>query len=457
MLGGHDVKQSLYLVLVLSLASPLFLACHQAIRWPEQALRYSPRPAAPDPDLAQLLAAYNIEPAAEPAPAGPMLSANEVHQLAAARDEDVLAAQAKVAEARAGLATAGVWNNPELDGRLLADQDGQLGMEAALRFQIPLGGRIAAAEREARAELLLAASALDHARRRALAKADRLLARLAHAQARLGLFESLAQRSRQYSALAQTRRTASMADPLDVALIQADAAQDRRALTRARAEFGSVEQKLRLLTGLAINEGHFASPALDLFQMQDQEKELLAAALRTNPELILAGLTLKRAERHAEKMAAERWPDLGLGPALAAEGEHLGLGLTLSIALPLFHTGGAAYRQALSQRSGALTQYHQAARRSHSLVAQTLAQLKSRARELDELLGETSVTVEQALALAKVRFDAGKLDVLRLLSLHRAYSLLKLDQLDLLLALHEARVDLEQIIGRPLKLKKVMK
>jgi len=81
--------------------------------------------------------------------------------------------------------------------------------------------------------------------------------------------------------------------------------------------------------------------------------------------------------------------------------------------------------------------------------------LKSAETEMDELIGEATGALEGALEVAEARYSAGKLDVLRLLSVHRAFAELKLDYLDLLLAQREALIDLERVVGRPVKTKEV--
>ncbi|MFC1654491.1 TolC family protein [Myxococcota bacterium] len=408
-----------------------------------------------DAELERFLHEYGAEVAPAEGTGGHSLKPAEVRRLAVANHPAVMAAQAKVAQAQAHLGTAAAWPNPELEGRVLFDLDGRAEGEGALLFTLPLGGRIGAAREQAVAEFDLARVGLATARKRAMLQADRLLSRLAQAEARLALFESLAKRSRQYASLAKSRRAASMADPLDVALVLADAAGDRRAVTRARTEIASIKQKLRLLLGLAPAEADFNVPQSARQELLESPDQLIKAALAHRPELLQARLELVLTDRRVARATAERVPDLQLGPVVEAREDSVAFGFMLSIPLPLLQTSSGPYREALAAREGAREAYRQAARDAVDRVREEMNRLKSAETELDELIGEATIALEGALEVAEARYSAGKLDVLRLLSVHRAFAELKLDYLDLLLAQREALIDLERAVGRPVKTKEV--
>lgn len=430
-------------------------ACHRPLKIPDPVPEYGMRPVKTDAELERFLKEYGSGMALAEATGGDVLGPAEVRRLAAANHPGVLAARAKVAEAKAHLGSAGAWPNPELEGRVLFDSDGRAEGEGALLFTLPLGGRIGAAKEQALAELDLARVDLAAARKRAMLQADRLLNRLAQAEARLALFESLAKRSRQYASLAKSRKEASMADPLDVALVLADAAGDRRAVARTRTEIAAVKQKLRLLLKMAPEEADFNVRPLVRLGLTESPDQLIKAALTQRPELLRARLGLILADRRAARAAAERAPDLQLGPALQAREESVAVGFILAIPLPVFSTGSGPYREALAAREGAREEYRQAAREAVSRVREKMNRLESTQAELDELIGEAAGALEGALEVAEARYGAGKLDVLRLLSVHRAFSELKLDYLDLLLLQREVLIDLERAVGRPVKTKEV--
>jgi cobalt-zinc-cadmium efflux system outer membrane protein len=431
------------------------VACHRPLALPGPDLPEPTRPPKTGEELERFLEAYGAEVAPPEATAGQVLDGDAVRRLAVANHPDVIAARARVEESVARVRSAGAWPNPELEGRLLFDPDARPEVEAALVFQLPLGGRIGAAEEQAAVELDLARLDLAAARTRALVEAGRWVARLAHARARLALFESLARRSDQYAALARSRQAASVADPLDVALLLADAARDRREVARARSGAARIEEHLRRLAGLAPGEAGLDVTALRRLRPVLATDALMKVALRTEPEVLRARLEVVRADRDAARAAAERWPDLHLGPAIRGDGDVLALGVQVGIALPLLQTGSGPYEEALARRSGALCAYRQAGRDAAGRVVRSFGRVTSSLEELEALLGEATDAVEGALELAEVRYQSGKLDVLRLLSVHRAFSDLKLEYLDLMLDLTEALLDLEAAVGRPVETEEV--
>ena len=422
-------------------------ACHRPITVPNPVPRYVSQPVKSNVDLERFLQEYGMDTIqAETAPDRARSSIG-VRELAVNNHPEVIAAEARVSEARAHLGTAAAWPNPELEGRVLFDLDGKAEGEGALLFTLPLGGRVGAAEEQAVAELDLAHANLSAARKRAMAETNRLLSRLAHAEARLALFESLAKRSRQYASLARSRKEASVADPLDVALVLADAAGDRRAVTRSRTEIESIKQKLRLLMGLASGQADIVEPRLKRFRLTESQDELVQSALSHRSDLMQARLEVVLADRKATRAAAERVPDLQLGPAVEAREDSVAFGFLLAIPLPVLSTGSGPYREALAAREGARAAYWHATREAVSQIRDAVNRFESIQTELDDLIGEAGGALESALEVAEARYGAGKLDVLRLLSVHRAFAELKLDYLDMLLALREAHIDLELAKG----------
>jgi cobalt-zinc-cadmium efflux system outer membrane protein len=383
------------------------------------------------------------------------LTSPEILRMATENHPDVIAARTKVEASEARVDAAGAWPNPELEGRVLFDGDGLMESEGALLFSLPLGNAPGARQAEALAGLDQAR--LDHqaAVNTARHQVELLFAQLAHARARSQLLADLAKKSSQYASLARSRQSSSMADPLEVALVLADAARDRRALARARSAIHTAEEELRLLLGLGPGQGDFGNPVLVSSQLVETGTALEQAAVKWNPQVAMSRLEVIRADRRAAVVASERWPDLRFGPAATAGEGSLGAGVQLGIDLPLLQSGSADYQEALADRQGAVSAYQVSVRRALNRVSERFRRLKTVQQEMAEQAGEVTSAVDTARALAEVRYQSGKLDVLRLLSVHRAFSALKLDQLDLLLRHREAMLDLQLAVGRTLKTKEV--
>jgi len=341
------------------------------------------------------------------------------------------------------------WPDPDLEGRLLWDGNGETELEAALRFAIPWGGRLFASRRAADLEVALARLDLATARHGAMVQAERLLARLAWARARAELHQALADRSSEQADLARRRRDASLADPLEVSLVLADAARDRRALIESNNHETSIRAELLLLAQLPPETSIEAPPLSRVPETRNREALLELARTRT-PELAAARLRLEQAEERASAAKRARIPDLRLGPALTRDGGGTSWGLSVGIPLPLFGRTRAGLDAARAAHRGA----------EESLALERLAlpvqvdllleRLQALEHQLAELGGDTADAAEQAYRLARARWNSGKLDVLHLISAHRAFAEIRIERLDTLLQLRETWLDLSLAVGMPL-------
>lgn len=404
--------------------------------------------AGPQADLDTFLATYPVQ-VAPAVRLGEKLDAPAMRRLAVMRHPSVLSALAAVAEAQAQRGSAGAWPNPEVDSRALWDDAGDVAVEGALSFALPIGGRLGAARREADLGVELARADLEAAWKGALLELDEALAQVASAQARLALHETLATRSAQYAELIRDRQVTSMADPMDVSLVLADAAQDHRDLIHNRNELHYRESRLRLLLGL--------QPGTDLGTIQFQPRrriatsreDLTAAAGTRRDSWRRARLMLQQAEWAAARASRERIPDLNLGPALERAGDETSLGVVAGISIPLFSSGGAPFREALARRDAARVTLRAEERAALTEVDALLTRAEALEAELAAVSGEAADAVALAFELAEARYEAGQIDVLHLLSAHRAYADIKLEILDLELAHREALLELEAAVGWP--------
>lgn len=431
------------------------VACHRPIEPPEGPIRYRARPVTPDRRLERFLAEYGPTAAGPEDTGDAVLDPPRIRRLAVANSPGVITARSELAEAEASLESAGAWPNPELEGKMLLDDERRPGGEGAFLFVLPLGGRVGARRDRAAAALDRARIELRSARIAALVNAECLMAGLAHARARLHLAKDLAERSSRYTALARTRQRASMADPLDVALLIADEARDRRATARARLACGAAERSLRLELGLAPGETDLATGRLERMVLREPLDTLLEFASEHHPHVLKSKLDVLVADRAAAQAAAERLPDLRAGPAFRGESGALAVGVQIGIEIPLWQSGGGPYREALAQRATAVEAHHLARRELVAGVEQAHQRVVAVGAELDELTGPVSQAVSDALELAEIRYRAGKLDVLRLLSIRRAHAAIERDYLDLLLRQAEALADLEAAVGRRLHTEEV--
>jgi outer membrane protein TolC len=382
-------------------------------------------------------------------PAAP-LKAVELRARIVDRHPQVVAARAALEEARALQRGAGSWSDPELEGRLLRHGNGDTEIEGALRFAIPWSGRLAAARQAARLAVELARLDFETARHRAAVETDRLLARLSCSRSLVELHQSLSARSSEQARLAAQRQAANIADPLDVSLVLADAARDRRALIESRSEEDAITSTLLLLADVPSRAEaietvplHWDPPAL-------QRDVLLDRAREQGPELAAARLRLERTAEDVKRAGRARLPDLRLGPAVQREVIGTSWGLALGLPLPLFGRTRADLQAARARRQGAAEALDLEDRALPLRVDTLLARLESLEQQLSELSGEAAEATEQAFRLARIRWSTGTIDVLHLLSAHRAFAEMRIERLETLLQLHETWFDLSLAVGEPL-------
>jgi len=277
-----------------------------------------------------------------------------------------------------------------------------------------------------------------------------ILVKLEGARKRLALHEELALRSNEYSELSQARLSAAIADPLDVSLVLADAAADKRALVRSREEVAQIEEKLRLLIGVEDHQLGIKTPPLDTCAIS-REKEFYVMLARDHSDiLVMARLEYQRAEWEAELASRERIPDLQLGPSINIGEDETETGFAFSLPLPIFDTGASQYEATLANRDAAFSALEYQQRLVNSRIITALNRLVALDTALKDLLTDVAASTSEAFDLAEGRYLAGKTDVLRLLSAHRTYASVQLEIIELKIARHEAVLELESVIGYPL-------
>ncbi len=435
--------------------------CHRPLHFNNTFPAPGRHPNPPSEDAARILEQYPSLFLPEPilqkfdspaeAKARKFISASAVRSLALDHNPDVVSAEEEVHKAKALLGEASAWPNPELDARVVMSESKTIQSEAAFRFSIPLGGRIGASQRLAAARYDRARLDLEAARRKALLEVDRTIIRIAYVNARIQLLGALSDRSAQTINIVRTGIEATIGDPIDAALVSAGIVSDRFALQREQIELYDLENRLRLLAGLAPHEGlaPIAGPAG--LPIQPDPQKLIQTALTTSPEVLRQKLNVMIADNLAAKQAAERIPDLHIGPALVAEEGREAWGISLGMSIPLFQSGGGQYQAALAQRNLALRELEQTSRGLAAEIISRCKELHSVRTQLDQVIVEPSTELERALDMAEARYRAGKLDVLRLLAVHRAFSELKLMHLDLVYRQHALMIDLENLTGRSLR------
>ncbi len=382
-----------------------------------------------------------------------IITCSVMRQLVLQSDPEVISARGELIAKIASEGSAGNWADPELDGRLIINDDGKGEIEGALQFAIPIGGRKRAAGSIAGIETRLARIAYDAACKKAIRDLDDDLIALSWAEEKLAVHSDLARRSTSLANLTRQRQAAAVADPLDVALIIADAAHDRRSVVQSRREVEEIKSLIRMKLALTPGEGDFERPPLTHPGPQ-LSLATITTATSHRDSWLTAEATYQLSEWEAIRCSRERIPDLILGPVVSAGEDETNFGISAGISLPIFSGGRSNYEAALARRDAAMAVLGAERRLMQAELITHLALFESISKELIELEGEPLSASEEAFTLAGERYEAGQIDILLLLSAHRSYSTLKLEILDLHRAEWQALLKLEKTVGLSLRTKK---
>ncbi len=266
----------------------------------------------------------------------------------------------------------------------------------------------------------------------------------------MSLLEELATRSAELAELARQRRAAAVADPLDVSLILADAARDRRAFLEAREEVDLYEAELRAMAGVPVSL-YTLQPSPLRRVVLVESGDLVEEARRQGDAWVAAHLRLRQAEGELSRSRAGLAPRLRLGPALVSGPDEAALGVAAGMGVPLLGGEGAELRAARARRDGAASALEAEGRYTLLLIDAQRRRLHTLELQQVALEGEARAAAAEALELARSRYEAGRFDVLLLLSAHRAHASVEAELLDLRLAHVEALLELERLVGRPMR------
>jgi outer membrane protein TolC len=210
---------------------------------------------------------------------------------------------------------------------------------------------------------------------------------------------------------ARARRDVGFARPLDVSLIEADAADTRVGLIEARRTAAQGRALLSFLTGARIE-----SVALDGSISVPDELPTLGAceveALLRRPEIAAAQLALQAAHETVEVTSGRRWPalsiDLDYLLTRDSEPSDQDWNALIALHLPLFSAGRirADVRTALSLLRGARLEFTGTQRSVQRDCAVALENLRAAQERVAQLVLRLT-SAQQAFEQAERLYDAG--------------------------------------------------
>lgn len=372
--------------------------------------------------------------------------------LALARDRtpSVLAARARIEEARARLGAASLLlrNNPEVEaaaGRRDSSEDDSEKVEVGILQNLDLGGRRSARIGIARAELASTAADSENALRQALRSVASSYFRAYQAQERVALASRAEGITSEILEIARRRYKAGDVAVLDVNLAQAALARDRADANAARATLAAAFGELRALLAFAPEQQLRLAGAPHLSRVFDLQDLLSKATDRPDIRALQSELDAANAEIRLGR--ANAWPEFGVGGRYEREeGDDVLLG-AVRLTLPIFDRGQHLRAEA-SARARRLQLELDAARRDVRREVSTAFEVYLQQKAAAEELEKNALRVlEENESLSRESYEAGQISFAEFLLVRREILETRNDYLAHLLDTAIAAADLEASAG----------
>lgn len=371
---------------------------------------------------------------------------------AEARSPELLAAAARVEEARGRLVAAETYpHNPalEVEGADRRSVDGSAtDRGVALSQEVELAGQRGKRAAAARAALAAEESRYERRRREVLAAVERSFAETVRARELRAVAEADVELTRNLLAFEERRLDAGAGTRIDVNLARAAAGRAARRFQEETASWR--EARARLAEVIGLDPAAPPRAAGELPRRTDALgplAELTRRALDDRADLAALSREAERSERRVALERALAVPNLELGAfASREEGDDV-VGLRAGIAVPIFNRnrGGVAEAEAAV---GRLAAERVAAELSAGReVATAYAHYQAAAAAVTALEGLVVETLEESLDLLRRAVEAGELSATEVVLARRELVEARREQIEAAGELWLARTDLELAVG----------
>jgi NodT family efflux transporter outer membrane factor (OMF) lipoprotein len=232
--------------------------------------------------------------------------------------------------------------------------------------------------------------------------------------------------------LVRQKYEAGKAAQSDVLTAESQLANDRTQLPPLRQQLSIARHALSVLVGQC--PGQWSPPDFELTELKLPEElpiSLPSELVRQRPDILAAEAQVHAASAEVGVTVAQMYPSLTLSASAGLEsvsantlfqGTSLIWGLASGLSAPIFHGGALeAQRQAaIDAFEASLATYQQTVLQAFGQVADTLRALQHDA-ELVDTERSALDTSSASLALQRLIYEAGKSDLLSLLTAERAY------------------------------------
>ncbi|HET6204702.1 MAG TPA: TolC family protein [Planctomycetota bacterium] len=398
------------------------------------------------PSAFALFAALWPDPArcGDPQEAG--LTLEEVRDIARRSAPAVLAAQARIDEARGILKSASyaLPGNPVLDvdaGPRIDRGDATANYDVSLSVPLATGGKRSSRVASATAGVEAENARASDAARVVLFEVSRSFYRILFEEERARLAEERDRIARELLSTAQARERAGQVPAFDIQIASLEVARASSEVLAARAARAAALADVRALLGWPPDR-HLAIRG-DLRERGRFELEVLLRRAPDRPDLLALAAELRRAQADVDFAAALKWPDLAVRAGYQRdEGANI-LRLGIGVPLPLVDRGQGASMTARGRAAEAGFEYQFGRIGTENrirLLWESLRLLEESVRVLDQ---DGLPRLEEAERFARSGYEAGYLPLTQWLQVRREALETRANYLEQLLEAASAGLALE--------------
>jgi len=378
-----------------------------------------------------------------------ILTFPEALELARERSPLVLAARARVEEARGRLLGASIRmrGNPVIDveaGRRSAGGEDFSDMEVGVTQGLGVAGRRSARVAEAEAGVSSEVATSEETTRRHLLEVGETFLRSVHAAQRLDLFRRSRNVAAQIARVAERRFQAGDIPVLDVNVARTAQARALAEVLSAEAELSTVLGELKVLLGIRAEES--LATRGDLDRLPEYDLSTLAEQAVRRPDIAALAAQVRQADAEVRVATTVRRPELDVGARYKEEeGARVVLG-GLSVSLPVLDRGQGAIAEGRA-RALRLRMELDALRQAADTEVRTRFDTYRQRLEAVSALRHVIPSLSENEELAGRSYEAGQIGLVDLLLIRREALEIRLSHLDRALDAVVAGVRLEASAG----------
>ena len=223
---------------------------------------------------------------------------------------------------------------------------------------------------------------------------------------------------------------------------------------RAEKEFKRAENKiiisksnLNSLLGKSLSEGFDVSGELKIPAEQYDEIFLFDLALKRQPLLLQKESGLQKQQYNISFQKNNRFPDISLKTIFAREIDKRSFGFGLSLPLPLWNRNQGEIAKASAEERKAKEEFNQIKIELSKLITEELVNYQTAADQIEVFKKGLLAQAEEALRIAKLRYEEGESGIIDFLDAQRVYRQTFFEYYQALFEANTAKFRLERLVG----------